>query len=43
LSITFNADDLKITAWKLEADYFVKVADEPTIPTIPPSKTVVGG
>lgn len=43
LNVTFGGDDMKISSWKLEGDYYVKVADQMTIPTIPPSKTVVGG
>lgn len=43
LSVTFGGDDMKMSSWKLEGDYYVKVADQITIPTIPPSKTVVGG
>lgn len=43
LNVTFGGDDMKVSSWKLEGDYYVKVADQITIPTIPPSKTVVGG
>lgn len=43
LNVTFGGDDMKVSSWKLEGDYYVKVADQMTIPTIPPSKTVVGG
>lgn len=42
LTITTGGDDLKNNGWKLEGSYFIKVADKPTIPLIPPSKTVVG-
>ena len=40
---TFGGDEIKTTSWKLEASYYLKVANEITVPTIPPSKTVVGG
>lgn len=43
LNVTFGGDDMKMSSWKLEGDYYVKIADQMTIPTIPPSKTVVGG
>lgn len=42
LTITTGGDDLKNNGWKLEGSYFIKIADKPTIPVIPPSKTVVG-
>lgn len=43
LNVTFGGDDIKTTSWKLESSYYLKVANDITVPTIPPSKTVVGG